>query len=607
MNQAVRNEQLAVRQKLMEAYRGQLAVAQKQLAMEWTQITEQLDARVERESAPAFFADCVRSGLADAIIVFSAEGSIVYPDQPSIPETHTPGAAWSEAQALEPLDSRKAAAAYARIAASADSTRNRALALQAQARCLVQGGHKVEALSVLSEINSDKELSPVEDSQGRLLAPAAELLALELIGDSDPTRSATLRTSLRTRLEDYAQTRMPAAQRRFLMAQFQRLFPGEPPFPTLAAEQLAESCLSAGVAAREPVLHPGVLEGVWEMGSPGGRVLLLHRTEELKKRGAFLLSHDAMPNVRLILSAPGEEPEDAMDTLPAGPALPGWRIALSLASPESFQSVSAQRTRIYIWIGVLCVAIVTVLMLLALGMVRRQLALTRLRNDLVANVTHELKTPLSSMRLLVDTLLESPRIEDKPAREYLEMIAAENLRLSRLIDNFLAFSRIERNKFAFQFREIPASTVLTDAAAAVRDRFAAPGCKFDVKHPGDLPVLRADRDALVTALVNLLDNAYKYSGEQKEIVLAAEAQNGCVSFSVKDNGIGIPAAETSRIFRRFYRGKSQRSGQGGAGIGLSIVEFVISAHRGTVDVQSAPGSGSTFTIRIPTLHTEATR
>jgi len=243
---------------------------------------------------------------------------------------------------------------------------------------------------------------------------------------------------------------------------------------------------------------------------------------------------------------------------------------------------------------------VAALGLLALGLIRRQTALTALRNDLVANVTHELKTPLSSMRLLVDTLLDSKELDQKTAREYLQLIATENLRLSRLIDNFLTFSRIERNKYAFHFHEVPASALVEAAAGAVRERFHAPGCRFDVQAAVDLPTVVADADALVTALVNLLDNAYKYSGDEKEITLAAGARNGSVFFAIKDNGIGLSSRDTKRIFKRFFQVDQEvsRSG-GGCGLGLSIVQFIVTAHRGAVRVESQPGRGSTFTINLP--------
>jgi signal transduction histidine kinase len=226
--------------------------------------------------------------------------------------------------------------------------------------------------------------------------------------------------------------------------------------------------------------------------------------------------------------------------------------------------------------------------------------LTQLRNDLVANVTHELKTPLSSMRLLVDTLLNSQPLHEQTAREYLQLIAQENLRLSRLIDNFLTFSRMERNKYAFGFKEVPATAIVEGAITAVRERFNAPGCQFETHIAPDLPSVVADADALVTAMVNLLDNAYKYSGEEKRITLSATAENGSVCFAVKDNGIGLSPRDTKRIFKRFFQvdQRLSRSG-GGCGLGLSIVKFIVTAHHGSVRVESQPGRGSTFTITLP--------
>jgi signal transduction histidine kinase len=245
--------------------------------------------------------------------------------------------------------------------------------------------------------------------------------------------------------------------------------------------------------------------------------------------------------------------------------------------------------------------LVVALALLALGMIRRQAALTQLRNDLVANVTHELKTPLASTRLLVETLLNAEKLEEKTAREYLELIARENLRLSRLIDNFLTFSRIERNKYTFDFKDVPATSLAETAVAAVRERFNTPECRFEVNIPADLPKVRADADAMVTALLNLLDNAYKYSGESKQIGFSAEAANGNVAFSVKDNGIGLSPRDTKRVFKRFYQVNEHLSrSSGGAGLGLSIVQFIVAAHGGTVQVESELRRGSTFTVMIPT-------
>jgi signal transduction histidine kinase len=263
---------------------------------------------------------------------------------------------------------------------------------------------------------------------------------------------------------------------------------------------------------------------------------------------------------------------------------------------------AAVNTRIasYVWIGTLVLISAAVFVLLLVRMLRRQLALTQLRNDLVANVTHELKTPLSSMRLLVETLLNSPQLNEQTAREYLQLIATENLRLSRLIDNFLTFSRIERNKYTFRFNPVPAVKLIEAAAASVRERFSVAGCHFDVQAPAELPPVVADSDAIVTALVNLLDNAYKYSGDEKQITLSAQAQNGSVRFAVKDNGVGLSPRDAKRIFKRFYQvdQKMSRTG-GGCGLGLSIVKFIIAAHDGEIGVESRPGEGTTFTVTLP--------
>jgi signal transduction histidine kinase len=204
------------------------------------------------------------------------------------------------------------------------------------------------------------------------------------------------------------------------------------------------------------------------------------------------------------------------------------------------------------------------------------------------------------MRLLVDTLLNSEKLHEQTAREYLQLIARENLRLSRLIDNFLTFSRIERNKYVFHFRETPARPVLDAAIAALGERLTASTCRFETEIDNNLPCLTADADAIVTALVNLLDNAWKYSGEEKKINLIAGPANGSLVISVKDHGIGLSARDARRIFKRFYQVDQRLSRNGsGCGLGLSIVKFIVTAHHGTVRVESEPGRGSTFTITLP--------
>jgi signal transduction histidine kinase len=134
----------------------------------------------------------------------------------------------------------------------------------------------------------------------------------------------------------------------------------------------------------------------------------------------------------------------------------------------------------------------------------------------------------------------------------------------------------------------------------MQERLNAPGCRFEVQVEENLPRFMADPDALVTAILNLLDNAYKYSGDEKQIVLRSYREDGSVCFEVEDNGIGLSARDSKRVFRRFYQVDRSLSRSGsGVGLGLSIVQFVMAAHGGDVRVRSELGSGSKFTLLVP--------
>ncbi len=604
MNQAVRNERLAVRQKLADVYGVNLTLVQNQLEFYWRQTAGVLDFQVDRSSPSVFFSLQVRGGLADAVICFDAAGHVTYPGAASAARPEAPDAAWTQAEDLESTNRMEAATAFARLAAQTTNADLAARAFQAQARCLIKSGQTNEAIAVLTGPLADERYRHATDSQDRLLVPNAELMALELLKESAPSRAPGPLFRLRRRVLDYGDPDLSSPQRRFLMRELQKLFPDPAVARMLAAEDLAARYLEAGPPrARDPVLRPSALPGVWQFAAVHGRVVALHQTDALIERmRRGVVSQPLPPDVSLTFLLPGKDPEPSFFSQSAGPSLPGWRLAFSLKDQRLFDTAANQRIASYVWIGVLVVAAVIVLAALALRLVRRQMALTQLRNDLVANVTHELKTPLSSMRLLVETLLNSQPLHEPTAREYLQLIAQENLRLSRLIDNFLTFSRMERNKYAFGFKEVAAAVILDGAVAAVRERFSAPGCHFTTRIGSDLPAVLADPDALVTALVNLLDNAYKYSGDEKQITLSAGADHSRVIFTVEDNGIGLSARDTKRIFKRFFQvdQRLSRTG-GGCGLGLSIVKFIVTAHHGRVRVGSRPGQGSTFSISMPAV------
>ena len=148
-------------------------------------------------------------------------------------------------------------------------------------------------------------------------------------------------------------------------------------------------------------------------------------------------------------------------------------------------------------------------------------------------------------------------------------------------------------------RTSPAA-IARDAAEAVKTKFSKGKCKFEVNIPEGLPDVLADRDAMVTVLVNLLDNAYKYSYDNKQIELRVSPYDGLVCFTVSDKGVGMSRRSARKIFDRFYQAdRSLSRGAEGCGLGLSIAKFIVDAHKGTISIDSKPGEGSTFTVRLP--------
>jgi signal transduction histidine kinase len=374
--------------------------------------------------------------------------------------------------------------------------------------------------------------------------------------------------------------------------------------PTQAALHLSLEMLGAERLSPLPnVIRQTAVPDIWALTSQDTRVIAFYRTGRLEA-----MMHDFLHQITsagiLFVAFPPDEPADR-EAIAAGPWLPGWQISfVVLDAPNA--APSDRRRTVYLSVGLAGVVVMTLIGVAAGQTLRRHLRVARLKTDLVAAASHELRTPLASMRVLVDGLLADTDLDPSKTREYLELMAVENARLSRLIDNFLTFSRLDRGRYQFSFAPVAPSAIVTAAIDAVRDRLPATAA-LDVDVAPSLPAVMADGEAISTALVNLLDNALKYTPADKRIVVrACRARDGFVQFMVSDNGIGIPVREQQRIFRRFYRVDQRLAREtGGVGLGLSIVELIAREHGGTVTVQSEPGEGSTFTLRLP-LRTEDT-
>jgi signal transduction histidine kinase len=232
--------------------------------------------------------------------------------------------------------------------------------------------------------------------------------------------------------------------------------------------------------------------------------------------------------------------------------------------------------------------------------ISKEMNLARLKSDFVANVSHELRTPLALIRLYAETL-ELGRLSAKEKyQEYFRIIREESERLTALINNILDFSRIDAGRKEYEFQETNLAELVHSTLDSYRFQIQQNGFGFEENISSDIPPVNVDREAIARSLLNLVNNALKYSKDQKYIGVSLYRVNGSVVLEVRDRGIGIPANEQEKIFEKFYRcGDPLVHNVKGSGLGLSLVRHIARAHGGDVLVESAPNKGSKFTIALP--------
>jgi signal transduction histidine kinase len=232
--------------------------------------------------------------------------------------------------------------------------------------------------------------------------------------------------------------------------------------------------------------------------------------------------------------------------------------------------------------------------------VRRELRLAAMRSQFVSSVSHELRTPLAAIRMFAETLRMGRTSGPEAEAEYLDTIVNESERLTRLLDNVLDFSKIERGERSYRRRPVSLAEVVRAAARTLHYPLSNQGFNLRLEIEDGLPTISADTDAIEQAVLNLLTNAMKYSGDSREIGLKLLRRDGNAVIQVTDHGVGIPAGEQARIFQKFYRIPTPGNRQvPGTGLGLTLVDHIVRAHGGRVEVESAPGQGSTFSIVLP--------
>jgi signal transduction histidine kinase len=288
-----------------------------------------------------------------------------------------------------------------------------------------------------------------------------------------------------------------------------------------------------------------------------------------------------------------------------GEALPHWEVAAYVLNPGRMDHVAhVVRLTLGLLIAVLVLAIGIGSWLIVTDL-NRQLALARQKTDFVSNVSHELKTPLTSIRMFSELLAEGRVADPAKQRSYLHIITAEAARLTRLINNVLDFARLERGEKKYNFVTCDLAVIVRDAADSYRPHLENNGFQLECElPPGQLPV-RGDGDALAQIIVNLLSNAEKYSGDRKEISVQVARREGplpCAEVKVLDRGPGVPRGSEEKIFEKFYRAHdSLSSGVQGSGLGLTLARQIARAHGGDVVYEARDGGGSCFCLRLPII------
>ena len=262
-----------------------------------------------------------------------------------------------------------------------------------------------------------------------------------------------------------------------------------------------------------------------------------------------------------------------------------------------------RRTNLFFIITSMSLIFISLAIIFITGQRDRQLR--KLKEDFISNVSHELKTPLSLIRMFSEMLVMG-RVKDGDKKlEYYRVIHSESDRMSRLIANLLDFANLGRGIEYRHFEKTNIAHLVNEALEAYRHEIQKDGFQLNLEVDPDTPDSYADPNAITMAFLNLLDNSVKYSDDRKWIDVRIQRNNGFVDLSVTDRGVGIPESEQQKIFDKFYRGSDPSVRRiRGSGIGLAITKHVAEIHGGSILVKSEPGKGSTFTLKIPIRDTE---
>ncbi len=555
---------------------------------------------------------------------FDDEGELVAPfDRPRTQPSPTPDVSFFAplAAALRAPPSR-APALFGQAAREARDPATRAWMLQQQAARLADLGDVASAEDVLARLGA--EYPGVRDPLGFRVGDLARLRSGTLLLTRDPPAGID---ALKRLVEDLALDRWsvgyggePAVARRALdllagkadaewASQWrsrldersEQLFDTERLLPEL------ETLGARGAGLRgedEEFAWRATASAFWASTwtDDGEYVFALDAERQLQDLATMAQRMPGSPDVRVVIVRPGDAtPEGALarDTLAAW--MPGTSFAVVARDPEALAARQSEESLRATGVVLLSVVMIGVGALATARLVQRELDLARDKADFAAHVSHELRSPITQIRLKAEALqLGLATNPDAVARHH-DAIVRESERLSRLVDNMLDFSAIERGNKRYSLRPGDLGATVLRAVEAARVAMETRGMEIDVALPEDLPAVWHDVDAVGQCMTNLLSNAAKYGAEAAWIGVRVESDDDEVRVAVSDRGIGLATEDHLHVFDQFWRSPDpQARRRKGTGIGLTIVKYVMDAHGGRVAIRSAPGQGATFTLYFPT-------
>jgi signal transduction histidine kinase len=512
-------------------------------------------------------------------------------------------------------DYQGAAAAFRRLATS-PSAAVRAGALLRLGRTLRKMGRADQALRVYADLAHIPE-ARLSGLPADLVARRARLVLLQELG-----RAAELREEARSLQADLIAARWPLDRGTFLAysEQIGDWVGAEQP---VAADRDALSAATewiwhqwAGanraefhVAGRRALRFAGIgLTLLWQ--SADDRLAVLVAGPRFQRREWFDAPRSALDARGLRVALADADGRAVFGTLPtdasaverrtsAVTGLP-WTVFVVGANAAADLDELANRRRLLLTGLAIMVSLVMAGGYFVVRAVSREFAVSQLQSDFVSAVSHEFRTPLTSLRQFTDLLNDDPDLPPAKRRTFYQAQARATERLQRLVESLLDFGRMEAGARPYRLERLSIAPLVRGIIEDFRRDGAPDGFIVDASISEDSGTVDVDPEALARAIWNLLDNAVKYSGASRTVSVNVGAQDSSVAIRVSDRGLGIPRHEQDEIFKKFVRGTASRAhGIKGTGIGLAMVRHIVDAHGGTVRVESAPGEGSIFTIVLP--------